>query len=526
MLENSIAPAADPVARTRISTAAMAWLPLWFALAILLVFHLRFVPTHLVHYTDPVIYLAGAESIAEGQGYRFITHAGMPRIGCQPPLNSAYLALFWKLNPQFPENVGLLYGGLFLLVGATFALFYRYCLKNGVPPVAAAALILAWGLSAQWGTLLWGFMSDILFGALILALANYWWEVKDVLSPRRWLVTGSLVALMYLTRTAATAFVGVLALVVLILSWKCRTAKPALAFLTPILPAIGLWKWWAAGTPGYGDYIRFRITEEGSLAAVFKYNFDSALDYLSGLGFVRCFFGSMLDLPSHPAIFRTTLSPMLTAFMMIFCWVFTVCWVVGFWRTRSKQQLIVGCLVGAYLLQLCIYPANLSERALYAVLPLILIWAWKGFALALERWPRMQLLRPVTLVLASFCIVANAVAFGRSADYLNGSGRCEELVEIGQWLRTNSPPETLVAATISEPTMHFYKFADRRVVENYFQKQPTFSVAGHSTNGDVRATYVLLDWYSSLKSDELNGGLKLEKASARGGYRLYRVTQP
>src|SRR6185295_10013848 len=175
---------------------------------------------------------------------------------------------------------------------------------------------------------------------------------------------------------------------------------------------------------------KFAIAETGGWAAVLKYNLSSAIDYLTGLGFVRCFFGSILDLPSHSSISTTMFSPMLTAFMMIFCWLFTACWVVGWWRTRSKPQLIVGCLVGAYLLQLCIYPANLSERALYVVLPFILIWAWKGFVLALDRWPRMQLLRPAMLVLAGYCIVVNALGFGPAANYLNGCGRHEELVEV------------------------------------------------------------------------------------------------
>ncbi len=526
MLEQKIAPVAVPLDRARASSNAVTYVPLWLALAVLLVFHLRFVPTQLAHYTDPLIYLAGAESIAEGHGYRFITHAGTPHIGCQPPLNSAYLALFWKLNPQFPENVGLLYGGLFLLVAATFILFYRYAVKNGMPPVVAAALILAWGLSAQWGTLLWGFMSDILFGALALGLANYWWEAKDAMSVRRWLVTGIFLALMYLTRTAATPFLGVVALIVGVLSWKHRTVKPALACLLPIIAAVLLWKWWAADAPSYIDYIKFRVGEQGGWVAVFKYNFDSTLDYLSGLGFVRCVFSPMLDLPSNPSISNTALSPALTALLMIFCWAFTALWVFGFWRARTKQQVVVGCLVGAYLLQLCVYPANLSERALYAVLPFVLIWAWKGMSVALERWPRLRWVRPALLVMVSACVVGNSFAFAHSGNYLNVCSRRNELVEIGAWLRTNSPPDTLVAATLMEPTMHFYKYSERRVVENYFQKEPSFSVAAHSTNGGARATYVLLNWYSNLKAEELNGGLQLAKASARGSYRLYRVTVP
>src|SRR3954447_25305273 len=74
-------------------------------LLMLAVFYTRNAPTHLAHYTDPVIYLSGAQSIAEGNGYRFITHVGTPKIGCHPPLQSTYLALFWSLNSNFPQNL-------------------------------------------------------------------------------------------------------------------------------------------------------------------------------------------------------------------------------------------------------------------------------------------------------------------------------------------------------------------------------------------------------------------------------------
>ena len=54
---------------------------LWLALAVLACFHLRYLPTQLAHYTDPVIYLSGAESLANGEGYHFATHVGNTRIG-------------------------------------------------------------------------------------------------------------------------------------------------------------------------------------------------------------------------------------------------------------------------------------------------------------------------------------------------------------------------------------------------------------------------------------------------------------
>ena len=108
--------------------------------------------------------------------------------------------------------------------------------------------------------------------------------------------------------------------------------------------------------------------------------------------------------------------------------------------------------------------------------------------------------------------------------YLDSCSHREELSEVGDWLRHNSPPEAVVAATMSEPVMHFYHYSGRKVVENYFQKQPWFSIAGESGNGLRKADYLLLDWYSYLTLDDFNfRSFHLAKSSSMGRYRLYRV---
>ena len=500
-----------------------AVITLFITLAVLTLFHLRYLPTKLAHYTDPVIYLSGAESLAKGEGYRFAAHAGSPRIGCQPPLQAAYLSLFWRLHPQFPQNVWLLYAGLVLCILATFILFYFLCCKNGLPPLMAGLTILAWGLSLQWNTLLYGLMSDILFGLLGLILATYWLGTNAASASRRWFVTGILVALMYLSRTAAVAVMGVLGLVVAFRGWKTRKFGPLVAYLIPIVPTVFLWKFWTGGTPGYADYMRFRIAEEGSWQKVFEYNLSSAMDYLSGLGFVQCLFGSFVNLSAHPGVSNTTLSPILTALTLVFCWAFTGFWLVGCWRAKMANERVLALVVAAYLVHLCLYPANLSERCLYAILPFVVIWAWKGFSALPWKVLEIRLVRYGLLLSLGLIIVGNAVDSVRGARFLDSSGHQKELNEVGSWLRANSPPETVVAATLSEPLMHFYHASGRKVVENYFQAKPWFSVAAHSTNNAVKADYVLLYWYSTLSTNDLSCELQLAKASSQGRFRLYRV---
>jgi hypothetical protein len=494
---------------------------LLLVLAVLTVFQMCYVPTKLAHYTDPIIYLSGAESLAKGEGYHFATHAGNPRIGCHPPLHAAYLSLFWRLYPHFPENLWLLYSGLFLCVLATFALFYRLCCKSGVPPAVAGLGLLAWGFSLQWNSLFYGFMSDILFGLLGLILATYWMESRDVLPSRRWFITGIIVALMYLTRTAALAVVGVLALVAVFQACKTLNFRPLIAYLVPILPTLLLWKLWADGAVGYGEYIRFCVAEAGGWKHVLGNNLSSALDYLSGLGFLRCVFASAMDLPAHSSVSNTPFSPILTMVTLVFCWAFTALWLAGCWRAKNKTERVLASVVAAYLLQLCLYPANLSERALYAILPFVLLWAWKGFSALPWRFLKTPLVRYGLLIGLVLTIIGNAAASAGGARFLNSCSHPEELNEVGLWLRTNSPPETVVAATLSEPLIHFYHASGRKTVENYFQIKPWFSVAARSADNGVKANYVLLCWYSHLRTNDLRCELQLAKQSGR--YQLFRV---
>jgi hypothetical protein len=155
---------------------------------------------------------------------------------------------------------------------------------------------------------------------------------------------------------------------------------------------------------------------------------------------------------------------------------------------------------------------------------LVFVWSWKGFVSLTARWNNSRAGGLALLVFLGGCAVGNSFGFAHSARYLNRCSHREELAEVCAWLRTHSPPDALVAATLTEPTMHFHHYSGRRVVENYLQPEPWFSVAAASTNGAPRASYVLLTWYSKLKPEQLRGGLQLEKSSSRGNYRLYRVT--
>ena len=437
------------------------------ALALLAVMYVRFEPLQWAHYTDPVVYLSGAQSLAEGEGYRYAPYVNTPVIACHPPLQSAYLSLFWRLSPHFPGNLSLLYAAMILISLAAFILFHRVALRSGLPPWLPPLLILTWGLAAAWGTLIYAFFSDILFVALWLTLALYWLRSPDPDRARTWLITGILLALLYLARSAALPLIGVIALILYAKGRRGQSWMPALVCLAPVLLTAILWKIYKTGAPGYGDYIFHRVSEEGGWSGLMAVIGDNAIEYLTGVGFLQALLPGLLNLPSSDLLQGTFLSPVLIVLFMVAGWLFMALWIHGFWRMGTSLDRVGGCMVIAYLLQLTIYPTSLGERGLFPALPFVLIWAWKGRSLLLGKPCLDRLLAPATILFLMGNILANGVTFSRSMAYLQHTNYADDLAEIGDWLRTNTPPDTIVAAALSEPVLHLHHLSNRRVIENY-----------------------------------------------------------
>jgi hypothetical protein len=247
---------------------------------------------------------------------------------------------------------------------------------------------------------------------------------------------------------------------------------------------------------------------------------------MSGLGFLHTLLPGLMNLPSSPGLLGTNLSPLLTALGMVGGWVFTACWVYGCWRNGSTLDRVGGWMVVAYLLQLTIYPVKLGERGLFPALPFVLIWAWKGRSL-IFKWPaKERILAGATALFLVVNAVGNGVGFVRAMRYLQHSRFADDLAEIGDWLRTNTPPATVIAACLSEPVMHLHHFSQRRVMENYFQPQPWFSIVSQSLPHSPSADYLLFSWYSWTKPEEASCNLTLVAQSSRSHFRLYRPAPP
>src|SRR5579871_2147227 len=62
---------------------------------------------HLGQNYDDSVYWLTAKSLAGGNGYRLLNLPGEPYAVKYPPLYPLYLSIAWRLNPEFPQNLGL-----------------------------------------------------------------------------------------------------------------------------------------------------------------------------------------------------------------------------------------------------------------------------------------------------------------------------------------------------------------------------------------------------------------------------------
>src|SRR5437762_2035892 len=71
----------------------------WLLLALAAIYR-QFEPTNCGS-SDTSIYFSGAQSLAEGRGYKLLAYANEPPITLYPPAQAAYLSLLWRINPNF-----------------------------------------------------------------------------------------------------------------------------------------------------------------------------------------------------------------------------------------------------------------------------------------------------------------------------------------------------------------------------------------------------------------------------------------
>ena len=159
---------------------------------------------HLGRMHDDSLYLIGAKSLAEGQGYRIPSLPGEPFQTKYPPLYPAYLALLWKLFPEFPANLSWMMLGAWIWLPLFLAMGF-VVLKTVHLRSRDRALVLAFLALNPYSAFLSTNLLTELFGGAILLLA-IWAAVRSqtaTLHPERWvLLAGLATGAAYLSRSS------------------------------------------------------------------------------------------------------------------------------------------------------------------------------------------------------------------------------------------------------------------------------------------------------------------------------------
>lgn len=240
---------------------------------------------HLGVHHDDTLYLVGAKSLAEGQGYRIQSLPGQPFQTKYPPVFSALIAPLWKYGPPFPRNLPLLTLFAWLMVPA-YLFFMRATFRHfGWGPKETWLLTFLAALHPMVLLLGISIMSDLLFMALFLGCLLLAERALEPTQPA-WLAlaAGVLGGVAYLTRTSALP----IALTVPLCFLLRRRYRRALLFFASILPALVGWQLWTSAHTlrtsdavflYYTNYMGMELATVhlNNLAAVLWHNFDALL---------------------------------------------------------------------------------------------------------------------------------------------------------------------------------------------------------------------------------------------------------
>lgn len=449
------------------------------------------VPAGAGVYYDDGVYLALAQSLADGGGYVYANLPGdLPGVK-YPPLYPAVLAAALEVLPAYPDNLGALKALNALLTGLAaalsvlvFAAAWTSRRAAGIPdaapsgfarpdvvmpdvdgrrsigePVAlgvlAVAALLAYG-SAQTMVLATALLSEPLF--LVAAFGALGLAGRRDAHPA---LVGLLAATAFLTRGIGIAVVGAVVVAELLRrGMRMRRRGKRLAYLgAGALPPIAAWLAWS-GTRAdavpeplagqYGAYVSWYATGDGNLLERLR---EVAAAHWTP-------FLSNLEMLWIPDAAETTANFVLAMLGLVV--------LVGAVRI-ARRNLALAVFPFAYLLVVLAWPYE-PDRFFYAIIPaLTLLLAAGGLALAeriradMPRWGG-----PAAAVVAGV-LLFNSVAYevdahAQRAWTIFQAAPATAYAPLNAWIRENTGPDAVVASGLDP---HVYWETGRTAVPNF-----------------------------------------------------------
>lgn len=435
-------------------------------------------------YYDDGVYLALAQSLAEGQGY---VYANLPLEipGVKyPPMYPAMLAVASKTLPAYPANLPYLKALNALLMGfaamLTFLVFTRR--QDSVLRFAAfgAAAVLAFS-SAQTLTLSTVLLSEPLF--LVLAMGTVLAAGRDQTPP---LVLGLGAAAVFLTRSVGVSLIGAVLAAELVRTgaWTRPGLKRAGALAAAaLLPAVAWWFWTVvhlADVPqalagNYGSYVAWYGADGSWLGSVF----ETARTHWAPL--VAAF--EQLWMPE---------AAVMTANVVLF--VLGSLAVVGLVRVGQRNAALALFPV-MYLTVVLVWPYE-PDRFYYVILPLITMCVVEGGAWVTTRiradLPKWGV--PIVAVVAGL-LLFNSVSYQVRSHRARVWTRFQMAPAatyrpLLEWIRENTATDAVVASGL-DPLVYWE--TGRKAV-------PNFQFLAADFIGSKESEQVLADQFEELRA--------------------------
>lgn len=477
------------------------------------------------YFRDAGIYLSGALGIAGGEGYRLVPFSGAPAIGQYPPLQSLVLSWFVRAGGGgLPEIVPWVNAGMILLAVAAVLAGWKVMVRLGCPAWLAGLLALNLALAMRWFEWTFWLMSDIGFTALLLALAAWVLSRPGDRGDRwLWLIAGVGLATAYLWRVAAFGGIAGAGLLAAWVSFRRRTWSPVVAFSVPCLLA-GL-GWWLMSRQALGYAKLYPVLVESAGGGLLGYSrlvWSQWWELLSGRALWEAMIVPLSRLPivlgrSSPAAAWLVSA---AGFVLAAGVVVTAALALRQGRSRKEQALVwVGL---AYLAFILAVPngGDHVHRYLFPLLPLLLGLSARWVCTALPvRWRQPAAAAAAVALLGA--AAANAAMTVRASAAANRQFALDELKEVADWTRANTPAEARIAVDYTLPFVHFHLWSGRKLVTDTDHPGVAASHIRTDLMDEPTARYTLVS-DQGFAPYRPEGGFEEVKVSQNGHFRLLR----
>jgi hypothetical protein len=184
---------------------------------VLLIAILTVTPWPVGAFQDDAIYTVLAKALATGQGYRMINLPGSPHATHYPPGYPAFLALLWKLWPDFPDNIVVFkFANTAILAFAALGTYWFARRRLQFSELAAAGCALVGTVSIILLLITGVVLSEPMFMALLLPALLFAEYVADDGDIRDAALAGALFGVLALVRTLGIFAIPAAALVLVV----------------------------------------------------------------------------------------------------------------------------------------------------------------------------------------------------------------------------------------------------------------------------------------------------------------------